>query len=99
MSLPSGPKAYVRELLPDSQTVQVGQTALFEWRYNQCIDKFDFETINDEFRHVAKDVHLWSFFEGAPTAGVMIVEKVSAIIGMCTNQIDIQLECRPRLLT
>ena len=65
------------------------KTVLLERRHNQGIDKFDFETINDEFRHVAKDVHLWSFFEGAPTAGVMIVEKASAIIGMYTNQLDI----------
>ncbi|KAG8157439.1 hypothetical protein KVR01_012823 [Diaporthe batatas] len=61
VSLPTGPKAYAKELLPDSQTVA---------------------DINEDFRHVCGDVQLWSFFEGSPTAGFMIVEKASAVMNL-----------------
>jgi hypothetical protein len=63
MQMPTGSKAYVNELLPDSQTVH---------------------DINDEFRHVCDKVHLWSFFEGMPTAGLWIVPKNKAITGNAT---------------
>lgn len=61
VSLPTGAKAYAKELLPDSQTVA---------------------DINEDFRHVCNDIHLWSFFEGIPTAGFIIVDKSSAVIGL-----------------
>ncbi|KAK4177903.1 hypothetical protein QBC36DRAFT_370440 [Triangularia setosa] len=61
LSIPTGAKAYVKELLLDSDTVT---------------------DINDNFRHASKDIQLWSFFEGTPTAGAMIVDKSSAIIGL-----------------
>ncbi|KAK7953653.1 hypothetical protein PG996_014546 [Apiospora saccharicola] len=42
--------------------------------------------INDEFRHVCTDLHLWSLFEGAATSSgptsVTIVEKESAVLGL-----------------
>ncbi|KAH6637293.1 Alpha/Beta hydrolase protein [Chaetomium tenue] len=42
--------------------------------------------INDEFRHVCSNLHLWSFFEGAPTAfgplSTLVVKKESAILGL-----------------
>lgn len=61
VSLPTGAKAYAKELLPDSQTVA---------------------DINEDFRHVCGDVQLWSFFEGSPTAGFMIVDKASAVMNL-----------------
>ncbi|KAL2197117.1 hypothetical protein P885DRAFT_36369 [Corynascus similis CBS 632.67] len=65
MSIGSGSKAFVKELVPGSGTLQA---------------------INDEFRHVCNDVHLWSFFEGVPTStgptNTMIVEKESAVMGL-----------------
>ncbi|KAL2149706.1 hypothetical protein VTH82DRAFT_8358 [Thermothelomyces myriococcoides] len=65
MSIGSGSKAFVKELIPGSGTLQ---------------------TINDEFRHVCDDVHIWSFFEGLPTStgptSTMIVEKESAVMGL-----------------
>ncbi len=42
--------------------------------------------INDEFRHFADDLHIWSFYETLKTRigtnSVLLVEKDSAIIGM-----------------
>ncbi|AEO61999.1 hypothetical protein MYCTH_2312871 [Thermothelomyces thermophilus ATCC 42464] len=65
MSIGSGSKAFVKELIPRSGTLQA---------------------INDEFRHVCNDVHIWSFFEGLPTStgptSTMIVEKESAVMGL-----------------
>ncbi|KAI1084013.1 hypothetical protein F5B20DRAFT_526327 [Whalleya microplaca] len=44
------------------------------------------QAINDEFRHVCLDLHLWSFFESATTTAgpvaVSIVDKESATIGL-----------------
>lgn len=40
------------------------------------------QDINEDFRHVCNDIHLWSFFEGIPTAGFIIVDKSSAVIGL-----------------
>ncbi|KAK0706330.1 hypothetical protein B0T26DRAFT_755844 [Lasiosphaeria miniovina] len=44
------------------------------------------QVINDEFRHVCQDVHLWSFFEGLPTQVgpkyLTVVEKESAVLGL-----------------
>lgn len=40
------------------------------------------QDINEDFRHVCNDIHLWSFFEGIPTAGFMIVDKSSAVMGL-----------------
>jgi hypothetical protein len=39
------------------------------------------QDINEDFRHVCSNVHLWSFYEGVPTAGIMIVKKSSAVLG------------------
>ncbi|KAI1173966.1 hypothetical protein F4777DRAFT_413626 [Nemania sp. FL0916] len=61
LSLPTGAKSFVRELMPDSQTVH---------------------DINYEFRHACAPLKLFSFFESVRTAGIMIVEKQSAIIGL-----------------
>lgn len=38
--------------------------------------------INDDFRHVSGNLCLWSFFESVPTAGFMIVDKSSAVMGL-----------------
>ncbi|KAK9418518.1 putative GPI inositol-deacylase [Seiridium unicorne] len=44
------------------------------------------QAINDEFRHVCKEIQVWSFFEGAPTSGgpthVTIVDKDSAVLDL-----------------
>ncbi|KAI1322243.1 WD40 repeat-like protein [Xylariaceae sp. FL0255] len=63
LSLPllSGSKSFVKELMPDSQTVH---------------------DINYDFRYSCGHLKLFSFFESQPTAGIMIVEKQSAIIGL-----------------
>ncbi|KAL1840084.1 hypothetical protein VTJ49DRAFT_819 [Mycothermus thermophilus] len=65
MSIGNGSKAFLKELIPGSGTLQA---------------------INDEFRHVCKDIGLWSFFEGLPTStgptSTIIVEKESAIMGL-----------------
>jgi hypothetical protein len=53
--------------------------------------------INEDFRHVAGDIQLFSFYETLKTGNVMIVEKDSAILGypgeqsqsMNTNHRDI----------
>ncbi|KAK4211569.1 hypothetical protein QBC37DRAFT_11651 [Rhypophila decipiens] len=67
ISIPTGAKAYVKELLPDSDTAM---------------------DINDNFRHACKDVQLWSFFEGVPTAGIMIVEKASAVMDLPGERVE-----------
>lgn len=77
VSLPSGSKSYVKELLPDSQTVQVCVSP----RNSELALSTLLQDINDDFRHVCKDVHLWSFYEGVPTMGVVIVKKSSAVLG------------------
>ncbi|RYC65187.1 hypothetical protein CHU98_g1064 [Xylaria longipes] len=63
LSLPSliGAKSFVKELMPDSQTVH---------------------DINYEFRYSCAHLRLFSFFESQPMAGMMIVEKQSAVIGL-----------------
>ncbi|KAI0966346.1 WD40 repeat-like protein [Xylaria arbuscula] len=63
LSLPLlvGAKSFVKELMPDSQTVH---------------------DINYEFRYSCAHLKLFSFFESQPTAGIMIVEKQSAVIGL-----------------
>ncbi|KAI1356671.1 WD40 repeat-like protein [Xylaria sp. FL0043] len=61
LPLPTGAKSFVKELMPDSQTVH---------------------DINYEFRYACSHLKLFSFFESQPTAGVMIVEKQSAVIGL-----------------
>ncbi|KAI0523866.1 WD40 repeat-like protein [Xylaria bambusicola] len=61
LPLPTGAKSFVKELMPDSQTVH---------------------DINYEFRYACSKLKLFSFFESQPTAGVMIVEKQSAVIGL-----------------
>ncbi|KAK1772835.1 hypothetical protein QBC33DRAFT_522616 [Phialemonium atrogriseum] len=44
------------------------------------------QTINEEFRHVCKNVKMWSFFEGQPTSvglrSLIIVDRESAVIGL-----------------
>ncbi|KAJ0121991.1 hypothetical protein J7T55_002502 [Diaporthe amygdali] len=40
------------------------------------------QDINEDFRHVCGDVRLWSFFEGAPTTGFIIVDKSSAVMNL-----------------
>ncbi|KAI8947803.1 hypothetical protein F4801DRAFT_559336 [Xylaria longipes] len=61
LPLPTGAKSFVKELMPDSQTVH---------------------DINYEFRYACAHLKLFSFFESLPTAGIMIVEKQSAVIGL-----------------
>ncbi|KAI1733792.1 hypothetical protein F4680DRAFT_440553 [Xylaria scruposa] len=61
LPLPTGAKSFVKELMPDSQTVH---------------------DINYEFRYACAHLKLFSFFESQPTAGIMIVEKQSAVIGL-----------------
>ncbi|KAJ5768911.1 hypothetical protein N7520_003470 [Penicillium odoratum] len=43
------------------------------------------DQINDEFRHVGGDIHLWSFTEGSPIrmglTSSLVVEKESAVLG------------------
>ncbi|KAK1450608.1 hypothetical protein CCUS01_02064 [Colletotrichum cuscutae] len=43
-----------------------------------CSNQMD---INEDFRHVCKDLALWSFHEAVPTAGFYIVDKESAVMG------------------
>lgn len=80
VSLPTGPKAYANELLPDSQTVAVSQLLglVTSTRRNTNSD----QDINEDFRHVCGNVSLWSFFEGAPTTGFIIVDKSSAVMNL-----------------
>lgn len=47
------------------------------------------QIINDEFRHLYQDVHLWSFFETLFTSLGLIVEKDSAIIGLPGERIQL----------
>ncbi|KAI0417993.1 WD40 repeat-like protein [Xylaria grammica] len=61
LPLPTGSKSFVKELMPDSQTVH---------------------DINYEFRYSCSHLKLFSFFESQPTAGIIIVEKQSAVIGL-----------------
>ncbi|KAI1258636.1 WD40 repeat-like protein [Xylariaceae sp. FL1019] len=61
LPFPTGVKSYVKELMPDSQTVH---------------------DINYDFRFSCGNLRLNSFFESQPTAGIMIVEKQSAVIGL-----------------
>ncbi|KAI0546158.1 WD40 repeat-like protein [Xylaria curta] len=61
LPLPTGAKSFVKELMPDSQTIH---------------------DINYEFRYACAHLKLFSFFESQPMAGVMIVEKQSAVIGL-----------------
>ncbi|KAI0139839.1 WD40 repeat-like protein [Xylariaceae sp. FL1272] len=61
LPLPTGLKSYVKELMPDSQTVH---------------------DINYDFRFSCGKLNLNSFFESQPTAGIMVVEKQSAVIGL-----------------
>ncbi|RSL80059.1 hypothetical protein CEP51_006870 [Fusarium floridanum] len=44
------------------------------------------QAINDEFRHIPKTVHLWSFYESIPTSGQIIVPQTSAVIGLPGEQ-------------
>jgi hypothetical protein len=44
------------------------------------------QTINEDFRHVADYVRLFSFYETLKTGNVMIVEKDSAILGYPNEQ-------------
>ena len=80
MSIGSGTKAFVKELVPGSGTLQVSPSQLHKSGSGLTI-----QVINDEFRHVCHNAQLWSFFEGVPTstgpASTMIVEKESAIMG------------------
>lgn len=81
ISFPTGPKAYAKELLPDSQTVAVSFHCLGPLSALAAILKSK-QDINEDFRHVCGDVQLWSFFEGVPTAGFVIVDKVSAVMNL-----------------
>lgn len=82
MSLGSGSKAFVKELIPGSGTLQVSLKSASILGMPMLTT----QAINDEFRHVCSDVGLWSFFEGIPTAAgptnVVVVEKESAVMGM-----------------
>lgn len=48
-------------------------------------DSISIISINDSFRHVADDVHLWSFYETLPSSLILtnavVVNKASAILG------------------
>ena len=44
------------------------------------------QSINEDFRHVARDIQLFSFYETLKTGNVMIVEKDSAILGYPNEQ-------------
>ncbi|KAK4656243.1 hypothetical protein QC762_309600 [Podospora pseudocomata] len=82
MSLGSGSKAFVKELIPGSGTLQVSLKSASILGMLMLTT----QAINDEFRHVCSDVGLWSFFEGIPTAAgptnVVVVEKESAVMGL-----------------
>ncbi|KAK1720292.1 uncharacterized protein BDZ83DRAFT_630998 [Colletotrichum acutatum] len=44
--------------------------------------------INEDFRHVCKDLALWSFHEAVPTAGFYIVDKESAVMGLQGERVE-----------
>ncbi|KAK0371404.1 hypothetical protein CLIM01_11241 [Colletotrichum limetticola] len=46
------------------------------------------QDINEDFRHVCKDLALWSFHEAVPTAGFYIVDKESAVMGLQGERVE-----------
>jgi hypothetical protein len=44
------------------------------------------QTINEDFRHVASYIRLFSFYETLKTGNIMIVEKDSAVLGYPKEQ-------------
>ncbi|KAL1835925.1 hypothetical protein VTJ49DRAFT_5861 [Mycothermus thermophilus] len=44
------------------------------------------KAINNDFRNVSSNLHLWSFYEALPMKSVFVVEKDSAVIGLPGEQ-------------
>lgn len=79
-----GPKAFLDDLIPGCGTLDVSQSSVFGMIPEKCSNTCR-QQINDEFRHVCGDIHLWSFTESVPTSfGLMsslVVDKESAVLG------------------